>query len=185
MNSGRNRAELEVLRRRERQEKVQDRKWVLRLFLGLLFLFFLMSRVFGIAVIQGNSMRPALHSGDLVIYLRIYPKDLSYGDMVILHSPEDKDIVKRIVGLPGDVIEVKERGEVIRNSLQLVEPEVLYGNQSMEEWIRFPHTVPEGEFFYLGDNRPVSSDSRDKSHGTAKRNDIRGKVVAILRIGDP
>ena len=80
-----------------------------------------------------------------------------YGDMVAFLYPEDpsREFVKRVIGLPGDYIEI-DRGQVIRNGIPLDEPYVVSADTRSfgRVW------VPSDSIYVLGDNRPVSSDSR-------------------------
>ncbi len=81
----------------------------------------------------------------------------NYGDMIAFLYPEDpsREFVKRVIGLPGDYIEI-DRGQVIRNGKPLDEPYVV--NADMRSFERV--WVPADSVYVLGDNRPVSSDSR-------------------------
>ena len=89
------------------------------------------------------------------LFPRIAP---SYGDVIAFTYPADpsKEFLKRVIGVPGDMIEVKG-GQVIRNGRPLEEPYVVNRDQSSFELVK----VPEGSYYVLGDNRPVSNDSRN------------------------
>ena len=91
---------------------------------------------------------------DSPLYIFHPPK---HGDVVVVVFPEDptRDVVKRVIGLPGDVIEI-DFGEVIRNRVKLVEPYVFHRDIGTFG----PIEVPENSYYVLGDNRLVSSDSR-------------------------
>ena len=80
------------------------------------------------------------------------------GDIVIFLHPRDpsRALVKRIIGLPGDLIEI-DTGRVIRNREPLDEPYVVHSDTRSLDPVR----VPKGSYYVLGDNRLVSSDSRD------------------------
>ncbi len=135
-----------------------------------LFAFVLLIFVFNISVVDGNSMNPTLENGDkLVIYHFNYTPQ--YGDIVALWASNlDNEktgergelIIKRVVGLPGDVIEIDfNTGEVYRNGTKLTENYVIdfdvYKNKGNA---KYPLTVDDNCVFVLGDNRIHSTDSR-------------------------
>ena len=171
--------ELRILKLREKRRRK-------RFFLGLLLwcgaIWVIAYLLFGIALVEGNSMRPTFLPGDLVLYRRSVQTSVDYNDIVILNTGFHGEIIKRIVGKPGDVLEVDEKGHLIRNGKEVREPEILFGNQTAGDGVTFPYTVPDGMYFYLGDNRPVSMDSR--LLGAASGEEIRGKVIALFRFGN-
>ena len=122
--------------------------------------------------VVGNAMAPTLKDGDSAIATRDVAT-LQRGDIVGFKSPNDesKSFVQRIVGLPGDSIEVRE-GQVILNGNPLQEPYVAAENRSNDSW--GPATVAPGTYFVMGDNRRDSSDSR--SWGSVRREAIWAKV---------
>lgn len=140
-----------------------------------------MYRLFGISVVDGNSMRPAFLPGDIVIYRRGFTGNITYNDVVIVDTGIKEKIIKRIVGLPGDVIDIDEKGHITRNGEAVREPEVLFGYQDTSGGITFPYTVPENCYFYMGDNRPVSLDGR--MLGAVEKSRIKGKVIVLIRAG--
>jgi signal peptidase I len=77
---------------------------------------------------------------------------------------EEKDLIKRVIGVAGDVIEVKD-GVVYRNG-KVLQEDYIYGGQTPGDMA--PFTVDEGYIFVMGDNRPNSMDSRDPSIGEAR-----------------
>lgn len=107
--------------------------------------------------IEGSSMEPTIHNSDRVIVYR--QAELKIGDIVIFYfEQDDKYLVKRVLGLAGDTIEIKADGEkifVFRNGEKIEEP---YIKEDMN-YIRDKIVVGEGKFYYLGDNRNNSQDS--------------------------
>ena len=107
-------------------------------------------------------------------------KDPKFQDIIVFEFPEDpsKDFIKRIIGLPGDVIEIKDK-QVIRNGEVLIEPYVQHVDSSImpRRDTMEPVTVPEGKYFVMGDNRDESYDSR--FWGFVDRNTIEGKAWII------
>lgn len=95
---------------------------------AILFVVWLMVfRVCGIMRVDGNSMRPACHPGDIVFFLRILPDGVGYGDAVILKDASGEYLIKRIAGLPGDVMEVDREGHLTRNGAEVQETDVIFG----------------------------------------------------------
>lgn len=115
---------------------------------------------------------------DKVSYRLHTPK---HGDVIVFKAPTnpDFDYIKRIVGLPGDRIEIRN-GKVVRNGIELDEKYLPEGTATTGQPF-LPEakeiTVPEKNIFVMGDNRPGSSDSR--SWGYVKESEIVGK--AFLR----
>ncbi|MSQ32131.1 MAG: signal peptidase I [Dehalococcoidia bacterium] len=95
------------------------------------------------------------------------------GEIVVFHPPGQPDIefIKRVIGLPGDKIEVR-RGQVVLNGVTMEELYVVFKSFSNEN--RNQVTVPEGTFFVMGDNRSQSEDSR--SFGPVPQINIIGKA---------
>ena len=81
-----------------------------------------------------------------------------HGEVAIFHYPHnpDRDFVKRVIGLPGDTVEIK-RGDVYRNGILVEEPYVTQNSSRSYD----PVTVTSGHYYVLGDNRRASNDSRD------------------------
>lgn len=124
--------------------------------------------------IEGQSMEPNLHDGEYVLIDKIsYRLHLpERGDVVVLTRPNDRDFIKRIIGLPGDTVEVRG-GRVIVNGTVLDEP---YLNQPMH--MDMPsRKVESGRYFVMGDNRNNSSDSR--SFGSIAAADIVGRAWLV------
>jgi signal peptidase I len=81
--------------------------------------------------------------------------------------------VKRVIGLPGETVS-ERRGRVYVDGKPLKEPYVKFGDTETGTW-----HVPKGRYFFMGDNRPQSCDSRE--WGSAPRKNVVGKVFEILR----
>jgi signal peptidase I len=150
------------------------------------FLTLLMFLVIRFAIqnfnIDGTSMEPNLHNNELVLvdkwsYLFHAPER---GDIIVFHAPPEpaQDYVKRIIGLPGDVITV--RGTAITvDGVTLKESYVASKNQGVPEGVRtiVNEVVPPNDYFVLGDNRAVSSDSR--IWGFVPRQNIIGRAAFV------
>ena len=109
--------------------------------------------------LEGSAMLPALKDGDMILIKRDFEK-LERGDVVIFYFPQDQSMsyVKRIIGLPGETVEIRE-GEVVINGTTLREPYVApQFNQSKRSLAEI--TLTPDSYFVMGDNRDNSSDSR-------------------------
>ena len=123
--------------------------------------------------VVGEAMVPTLKNGEKVLATQTFDQ-LNRGDIVGFKYPRDetKSFVKRVVALPGERIE-SVKGKVSINGQALREAYVVTENQSNDTW--GPKTIPDGEFFMMGDNRRNSSDSRH--WGTVRRAAIWAKVI--------
>lgn len=145
------------------------------------FVFVLISIFLKPTVIHGYSMAPTLTHGDRAIAM-VYGYKPSYGDVIIIKDQhvDNKYIVKRIIGLPRDTINIDfATGEVVRNGALLEEP-YLYEPTTMPGDVLFPLTVPEGHVFVMGDNRNNSTDSRTTYTGMIPIENIEGKLLFRL-----
>lgn len=121
----------------------------------------------------GNSMSPTIEDGELVVVL--HGSTAQPGD-VIAFSYNNKKFIKRVIALGGSVVDVDEDGTVSVDGTPLEEPyltEKSFGNGDVE----FPFTVPDGQYFVLGDNRITSADSRNSILGCVAPEDMMGRVL--------
>lgn len=126
--------------------------------------------------IYGSSMSPTLVNGNIVTALR--GGSYERGDIVAFYY-NDKILVKRIVGLPGEVIDIDEEGSVSVDGEPLDEPYL--DEKALGECdIELPYQVPEGRYFVMGDNRGVSSDSRSSQVGCIAEERIIGELIFTL-----
>jgi len=130
--------------------------------------------------VKGASMEPTFISGDYILTSKITYKLKApeRGEVIVFKSPKNPDIeyIKRIIGLPGDVIEVRDNELYINNKLvaenYISAKTNLWDGGFLKDGE--PITVPEGMIFVMGDNRPRSSDSRE--FGPVTLNSIIGQV---------
>lgn len=131
-------------------------------------------------VVPSGSMNDTIPTGSRIIGNRLY-NELNRGDIVIFHSNhEKKDLIKRLIGLPGDVVEIipDENGGYIKINGDIYEEDYLKEKMIVEEYQKFE--VPEGKYFFLGDNRNESLDARYWEDPYIDKEDIM--AVAILSL---
>ena len=126
--------------------------------------------------IYGTSMDPTLGDGDVVAALRC--GSFQRGD-VIAFSYNNKSLVKRVIALPGETVDIREDGTVLIDGAPLDEP-YLTQKALGECTIQLPYQVPEGRYFVMGDHRSVSSDSRSDTVGCVAQEQVVGKLVFRL-----
>jgi signal peptidase I len=122
--------------------------------------------------IEGTSMEPTLVNGDIVLLVKT--KALGRGD-ICGFSWNNKTLIKRVIGIPGDWIEIDTDGTIYLNGEKLEEPYVeqpAFGECDLE----FPFQVPQEQYFVVGDMRENSIDSRNSLIGCIPKDQIVGKV---------
>ena len=122
--------------------------------------------------ISGSSMEPTLNNGEIVVLIKT--AKLDRGDLCGF-SFSNKILIKRVIGLPGDLIFIDDEGIVYVNGEILDEP-YINEHELGECDIEFPYTVPENEYFVMGDRRETSIDSRSSVIGCVPYDQIFGKI---------
>ena len=123
--------------------------------------------------VSGNSMEPTLSDGDVLVLLKSKRYERS---QLCCISWQNKMLLKRIIGLPGDVVSIDTQGKVSVNGALLDEPYV--SDKTLGECdVTFPCQVPEGKVFVLGDHRSTSIDSRSSEIGCVDQDQIVGFVL--------
>ncbi|MGE3173137.1 MAG: signal peptidase I [Planctomycetota bacterium] len=154
---------------------IARQRFLLDVLLGASFMVALHLFVVQVSVVKGHSMEPSLFDGDRLVVDRVACSlgDVHRGDVVVLRYPRNPavDFVKRVVGLPGDRIALR-RGQLWVN-----------GEMAPDEWTCIADcdttrdiVVPRGSYFVLGDNRPISCDSRE--FGLVPEELLKGRVRA-------
>ena len=153
-------------------------EWGKAIVIAILLAFILRTFVFATSIVEGDSMYPALEDGESIIFNKfIYiVSEPKRGDIVIIQRPQ-KNYVKRIIGLPNEVIEMKDHdlfinGEKQPNSFVDEYDTMLTGNFG-------PIKIPENSYFVMGDNRAISLDSRNDL-GLIDRSEIIGRSELVI-----
>lgn len=161
-----------------RRKKNEWLEWSKAIIIAILLAFLLRTFIFATSIVEGDSMLPALEDGERIIFNKIVyiVGKPDRGDIAIIQHPE-KNYVKRIIGLPNETIEMRNH-ELYVNDVKQDSSYVddyytkLTGNFG-------PITIPEDSYFVMGDNRPISKDSRN-GLGFIKRSDIIGRSEFII-----
>ncbi|MGN0311219.1 MAG: signal peptidase I [Lachnospiraceae bacterium] len=134
-------------------------------------------------IVVGTSMRDTLQDGDNLVVDKITyrMKDPERFDIIVFPYQYEEDVyyIKRIIGLPGETVQIDEEGQIFINGEVLNED---YGREVIQDpgMAIEPITLGEEEYFVLGDNRNASEDSRFEDVGVIHMDDIVGR--AIFRI---
>lgn len=158
-------------------EASEIKTWILSIVLAVLMAFIINKFIIFIVYIPSESMFPTIKKHDQLIVLKLYKLDnLKRGDILVFESEELNDLlIKRLIGLPGDDISITN-GEVMVNG-EIIEESYVENNE-LQYFGKFK--VPDGKYFFLGDNRSKSNDSRYWENNYIDSEDIVGK--ALIRI---
>ena len=154
--------------------------WARDLFLSVIIAIVIILFLYQPVKVEGTSMMPALSDQERIFInkfvYRFHVGDIERGDMVVFWYPNDptKSYIKRVIGLPGDRVEV-DRGTVLINGSRLDESYV--PEEYRDDTSKSPQLIPPDEYFVLGDHRSSSNDSR--SWGLVPRHYIYGKAVFV------
>ncbi len=168
---------LQVIRRR-REKLMIKRDYIsllVRSLVLVLILILVFTQLFGLVQVSGNDMFPAIRDGDILLYYRLQS---SYDkDVVVVYRQDGELTAGRIIGRPGDVIQMDESGSLSVNGTTQA-GQILYPTYPKENII-YPYVVPQDHYFILCDYRTQGVDSRD--FGAVPASEIQGKVITLLR----
>jgi len=153
--------------------------WVRDIAIAVIFVFLIFNFVGQKTNVVGKSMEPTLFDGDQLVIDKLSYRfgEVERFDIIVFPYEPKLYYIKRVIALPGETVSIVD-GEVLVND-EVIDDEfgfdiiMNYGNN-------LPLTVPDNEYFVMGDNRNKSSDSRYTDVGTIDKEDIIGK--AIVRI---
>ena len=171
-----------------KQRRAAVYEWGAILAIALAVAFLVRTFVVQAFWIPSESMEPTLRIGDHLLVEKVTPsvRDIHRREIIVFERPEGvdpelKDLIKRVIGLPGELVEGKE-GRVFINGKAIVEPYLPKGVVPTE-FDFAPVRVPIDSYFVMGDNRGRSFDSR--YWGAVRRDQIVGRAVfRIWPLGD-
>lgn len=149
--------------------------------LGLFVLVLIQNFAAEVYVVVGDSMSPTLEEEERLL-VHILARDLDLierGDILVVIHPDDDDrrLIKRVIGLGGDEVEIRA-GRLFINGVERDESAYLTANSRDPTINIAPYEVPEGRLFILGDNRNNSHDSKDFGAVSSRR--VVGEVLMVL-----
>ncbi|MFA9424444.1 MAG: signal peptidase I [Sedimentibacter sp.] len=151
------------------------KEWVVPVVIALVIVLFLNKFVFILVTVPTGSMEETIMPGDRLYVDELFNiEDANRGDIIVFKSLEldDKRLVKRLIGMPGETVEVKADGSVYINGEKLDEPYVVAAEGEAKTF-----KIPEDSYFFLGDNRPISFDARYWENPYIDESEIIGKAI--------
>jgi signal peptidase I len=152
------------------------RGWLKDILLAVVIAFLMVVFLYQPVKVEGTSMQPELLDQERIFVNKFvyHFEEIHRGDIVVFWYPKDpsKSFIKRVVGVPGDVVHIRE-GQVYINGQPLKEQYVPQGYQDLDSYPAVK--VKQGSYYVLGDHRNASNDSR--SWGLVPRRYIYGKAV--------
>ena len=155
--------------------------WLLKIFIILIITLgaslFIRHFIMFVTPVSSHSMVPTLHFNDRLLTLRVYNHNkLKGGDIIVFYSHEKNIMmIKRLIGLPGDHVQINSNGDLLIDGIKQDEAYVKNKGGKSGSFM-----VPEGEYLVLGDNRSRSNDSRHWVKATIAAKDIQGKIILSL-----
>ena len=172
--------------KKSKKEKSVFREYAEAIVIALILALVIRTLIVQAFKIPSGSMLPTLQIGDHILVNKFIYRFVSpqRGDVIVFKYPKDeaRDFIKRVIGLPNDKLEIRNR-RIFVNDRPLEEPYVVHSDPGVQEESVSPRdffgpvVIPPGKYFMMGDNRDFSMDSR--FWGFLDRSKIRGKAFLI------
>lgn len=152
-------------------------EWTKAIGVAIVIALVIRAFVFAPIVVDGQSMMPTLENKDRLIVNKAvyYIKEPKRGDIIVFHSPENNDWIKRVIGEPGDEVEIRD-GILHINGEEI--DEYYLNGLITEDFDKV--TVPENMIFVMGDNRYNSKDSRNPHVGPIPIDSVVGRAQVVF-----
>lgn len=161
------------------RRKALAKKFFILLALGLFLFFIINTYVVSIVLVEGSSMNDTLYDGDRILISKL-DKSLSSikrGDIIMFRGKDNRNYIKRVVAVSGDLIEIRE-GKVFLNG-SLLNEDYLHGSSTMtyrtQSWY-----IEDNCVFVLGDNRDENESKDSRIFGSVNIDSIIGKMIMSL-----
>lgn len=150
------------------------KEWLIPILIALIIVLLLNKFIFILVTVPTGSMEDTIMPNDRLYVNKLFKiEEVDRGDILVFESDElNKTLVKRLIGTPGDKVEIKTDGTVYVNDTRLIET---YATRSPNKHQIFE--VPEDHYFFMGDNRPYSADARAWKQPYIHKDKILGEVV--------
>lgn len=169
---------MSILVKKKEKQKNEWIEWLKAILIAIFIAFFLRTFIFATSIVEGESMAPTLEDGQRLIFNKlVYIIDEpDRGDIIIIQKPT-KNYVKRVIGLPGETIEIYD-GNLYING-ERYSQDFLTKEAKLQTNNFGPEVIPEDSYFVMGDNRAISKDSRN-GLGLIPESEIVGKSEVVI-----
>ena len=168
---------LKQIREELSKSKNGIRRFVRTSFIIVISLWVMFSFIIGVDTVGTYDMSPALNMGDRIVYSRVDKTPIARD--VIVFKKDGNMCISRVVAIPGDTVEITEEGSVKINGNLIVEDRIYSQTYPYSDYVNYPITLAQGEYFVLGDNRKTGVDSR--YYGVVKSDEIKGTLLLVIR----
>lgn len=158
-------------------------EWLEEIIAAVVIVVLIFTFLLRVVTVSGTSMYPNYHDGDRLIVTNTFGQPLEQGDVVVLVNVLEEPIIKRVIATENQVVDIDFEtgtvyvdGQAVDESQFGLENGITKETATALEKTQFPAKVPEGHIFVLGDNRPVSEDSRYTAVGMVSVENVLGKA---------
>lgn len=148
--------------------------------IAILAVLLIFNCVISVSQISGDSMKPNFCDNDRIVLFKL-DRSFKRGDVIVFKTEDGEKLMKRIIAVAGDTVDISAQGQVVVNGKVLQEDYIYEETTITDQTVSYPLTVQEDAYFVLGDNRSHSIDSRNKKIGQIEKKDIIGRVILDIK----